>query len=747
MRADPFHYDEHDPAERQPGAGGAENPLRWIHRSLRGRYHWTAALGLCLAIPGALIGYNLLPPVFTSSGFIEIAPTLQTTLYTLPDSGVPPMYDSFVSTQATYLTSARVLSRAIESERMRAIAWPTGPEGVSALSSSLSVLRRRGQQVIQVSVTHREAPVAQIAANSVMDAYMEIYADQSALSITARERELDLRVQRQRRDLQSIRESINRIARDYGGDNLDAFHQAGIDRQQRLESEIAELQMRLGAIEAQVPGDPGAPIPGTPTVDQLAEVDLELKDLLNRRRNVEKLIEINRAKYGPSHRQMQDLNRQQEALVRLIAERTDTLLREIGLSPDAPGAGLSGRVSQFRTEIARRSQELQKVTAEVRDLGAKRVEIGLLREQEAEARKLLNEAASALEKVRTERPNLEQGRISVAQRGELPTRPSNDRRLALAGAGGAAGLGIGVGAIGLLGFLRRGYRYLDELDDLNRSASLLGTLPDLDSPSEEDNQLAALAVHHIRNMLHVLSPGQPGRGRVFAVTSASAGEGKTSLSLALGMSFAVAGQRTLMIDADLIGRGLSAQLDMDQKRGISEAVASTGEIEAFIHKTGRDDLWCIPAGVDRGFNPERLSEAHIDTAISTLRDRFDTIIIDTGPILGSLEADIVTAVADRVVMAISRGQSPKLVKASLSRLRHLGARGVGLVFNRATHQDMTKSISHVSIHSQSIRHLPDGTVKSRRRITPLALAVADKPREGDAEEPAVARKNGTSGAW
>ncbi|HBS29685.1 MAG TPA: hypothetical protein DEB06_09610, partial [Phycisphaerales bacterium] len=727
MGSEPTYQDEFglNPGTGQGPDAGQQNPMKWVHRSLRGRYHWAALLGLALAAPGAIIGYSAVPPLFVSSGFIEVAPRLEKTLYTTPDSEVPPMYDSYVSTQATYLSSARVLARAIDSPQMQALGWPGGQEGVSRLASALAVIRPRHQQVITVAVSHPDARSAQTAVNSVMDAYKEIYVDQSAMNVTERERQIDQRVQQLSRELSAIRESMLRIAQEYGTQELDDIHAQSVERLQRMENSIDEMRVQVGALEAAVPA-PGAeaasPQPASdPTIDQLAESDAELKDLVERRKQIDKAIELNRTRYGPQHRQMQEFNRQRDALTRLIDDRVSGLLQLVAPGEDGQPAGPAAmRLARLRADLAALTILRDQTAAQVRDLGAKKVQIHQLQERESETLKRLNETATALDKIRTERPNLEQGRITVQQRGELPVKPSNDRRVALAGGGGVAGFGLGVGIIGLLGFLKRGYRYLDELDDLDRTASLLGTLPDLESPSEEDNQLAALAIHHIRNMLHVLSPSQQGRGRVFAVTSASAGEGKTSLSLALGMSFAVAGQRTLLVDADLIGRGLSAQLDMDTKRGISEAVAARGDIQAFVHKTSQENLWAIPAGADHAFNPERLSEAHIEVTIASLRDRFDTIVVDTGPILGSLEADIVCAMADRVVVAIKRGQAPNLVKASLSRLRHLGARSIGLVFNRATLQDMTKSISHVSIHSQSIRALPDGTGARRRKATPLA---------------------------
>jgi len=751
MGLDAIHHDDHAGHGSHPHGAGHDNPLKWVHRSLRGRYHWAALLGVALALPGALIGYNSMPPLFVSSGFIEVAPTLEKTLYNTPDSDVPPMYDSYVSTQATYLSSARVLARAVDSPQMQSLGWPGGQEGVTRLAGALAVVRPRRQQVISVSVSHIDPRSAQTAVNSVMDAYKEIYVDSSSESITERERQISQREQQLARELSGIRDSKFRIAAEYGTDDLDSMHSQAVERLRRMENSIDEMRVQIGALEAAVAANENGVDQGIgandPNIEQLAQVDPELRDLVERRRQIEKAIELNRTRYGPSHRSMQEFNRQHEALVRLIDDRVGVLLAQLAPGPDGRAAGpAAARLAKMRSDLAALTILRDQTAVEVRDIGSKKVQIDQLKEREAETLNRLNVASRALDQIRTERPNLEQGRINIRQRGELPTRPSNDRRIALAGAGAAAGLGLGIGFVGLTGFLRRGYRYLDELDELDRTASLLGTLPDLESPSDEDNQLAALAIHHIRNMLHVLSPGQPGRGRVFAITSASAGEGKTSLSLALGMSFAVAGQRTLLVDADLIGRGLTVQLDMDKRPGISEAVSSHHNIDSVMHKTSQEKLWAIPAGADHAFNPERLSDAHIEVAIASLRDRFDTIIVDTGPILGSLEADIICAMADRVVVAISRGQAPKLVKASLSRLRHLGAQSVGLVFNRATLTDMTKSISHVSIHSQSIRALPDETGKPRRKVTPLALAVSDK-RPGPEVGAAAAPKNPTDASW
>jgi hypothetical protein len=68
--------------------------------------------------------------------------------------------------------------------------------------------------------------------------------------------------------------------------------------------------------------------------------------------------------------------------------------------------------------------------------------------------------------------------------------------------------------------------------------------------------------------------------------------------------------------------------------------------------------------------------------------RYDIVLVDTGPILGSLEASIVAAEADTVVVAVSRGEQRVLARRALEYLDAIGARVSGVVFNRAGRGDM-----------------------------------------------------------
>ena len=83
--------------------------------------------------------------------------------------------------------------------------------------------------------------------------------------------------------------------------------------------------------------------------------------------------------------------------------------------------------------------------------------------------------------------------------------------------------------------------------------------------------------------------------------------------------------------------------------------------------------------------------------------------MDTGPVLGSLEAGIVTAAADQVLLVVARGQADVVVQAAVSRLERLGVRSSGLVFNRADPEDLRRSLSAASVGAPSMHQMPRKT--------------------------------------
>jgi capsular exopolysaccharide synthesis family protein len=226
--------------------------------------------------------------------------------------------------------------------------------------------------------------------------------------------------------------------------------------------------------------------------------------------------------------------------------------------------------------------------------------------------------------------------------------------------------------------------------------------------------------------------------RVYMITSASAGDGKTSLTMALGLSFAASGSRTLVVDCDMVGQGLTNRLKARSSEGLQEALCA-GTLQGRVKKTTTPNLYILPIGGAESGHAGALSPVSIRRLLVEARRIFDVVIIDTGPVLGSLEAQVIAAAADSVILTIARGQHHQLVERSVRLLQQVGAKVAGMVFNRAEKRDFQRSVGSSSIKSMSATPrsqrmlIADSSEESR--FGPLARSVASfMPSPASAKE-------------
>jgi Mrp family chromosome partitioning ATPase len=236
------------------------------------------------------------------------------------------------------------------------------------------------------------------------------------------------------------------------------------------------------------------------------------------------------------------------------------------------------------------------------------------------------------------------------------------------------------------------YKYSDDTH-VNGAADipLIGIVPSLNAdahPGDELSQAAAQSIHQIRVSLTSDSTNGD-ESAVYLVTSASAGEGKTSLSMSIGLSFAGAGVRTLLIDCDMLGRQLTECLGALDKPGLQEALGS-GTLHNRIHKISRK-LYYVPTGQVRRADACSISPARLRLVLAQARRHFDVVLIDSGPILGSVEASVLAREVDGVLFAVSQNQRRAVVERAIQRLASLDARLDGLIFNRARPEDFESS--------------------------------------------------------
>jgi Mrp family chromosome partitioning ATPase len=176
-------------------------------------------------------------------------------------------------------------------------------------------------------------------------------------------------------------------------------------------------------------------------------------------------------------------------------------------------------------------------------------------------------------------------------------------------------------------------------------------------------------------------------------------------------------------------------MNVSSPAGVLEAIANRSLFE-YVRSTDVADVTILPVGSAQTLHASTLSPAALRRLIDEARKQYDTILIDTGPILGSIEAALVCAAADAVVLTVARGQQRPLVERAITRLMGIGAKLAGVVFNRAQSGDFDRSISGASsLRSAAAGSGHNGNGNGNARYGTLGRAVQSHfSRQSDINE-------------
>lgn len=714
--------------------------VRRIHRLFRGRYAITILLALVFAAAGGYAGYIATEPQFRSEAKVHIKPMMDRVLFETENNNLMPMFTNYVRTQAEHLRSQRVVSMAMQSDAWKKFGRGLTPQAREDFKRSLRVETDRfGGEWITVSFLDTDANAARIAVEEILHAYEEIHGSTELMSTTGRVNKL----REMQRDAESAiklnQARIQEIASEFGTTDLGVLHQRQLDTIVKLTETRQVLELQIADREAAVnsAGDTPTAEPGDLGVEEIARLDQHMERLLLDRRSIERRIEQLKRSLGERHRDVVAAMAALDTVNAEISRYADDWRRlQIGADPTVPGGGRL-TLEQLRERHRIVNQELTRAQAQAIYLNQKRAGVQELNEAIDVRKAELGRIRVRLEALTTENQvesfSEYAGRITF-QEASQPFSPSVDNRVKYAGVGGFLAACLPIGLIGLRGLLDGRFRYSDEAGDPSLHIALLGILPALPEKLEDPEEIAVAAhcVHQIRTLLQI-GGGEQGR-RTFAITSPTAGDGKTSLALSLGISFASTGMRTLLIDLDMIGGGLTSSLRAKSDEGTMDAIEHAS-LDPYVVETRISRLSILPIGRHDAPRVNALSPAGVRDLLARAKEAFDVVVVDTGPVLGSLEAQLVTGLVDGVVIAVGRGQQRAQTQRALDALARLNARVLGLVFNRAQPGDFKRAVSSASVRSAPVEPragdagpLRGSVLDSIGKLGPLARTVASEVR-------------------
>jgi len=450
----------------------------------------------------------------------------------------------------------------------------------------------------------------------------------------------------------------------------------------------------------------------------------QYKELLTKVKEVEGQIAVETARFKSANPIVEALERKRANLVALLNQQTQRILGQ-----NLVGAQANAKVQNFQNSIriglikqlvdtANQVQVLEarsQAVAQTKDnLTRKAREFPSIARRYNELQQQLDIAARSRDQLLTQRETL---RVQAAQsqvpwemisepqiprdiKGNLiPVATKNTNKFVM---GLFGGLVLGLALAILIEKIRNIFYSVDDVKDAV-DAPLLGAIPLYKNakkrPPSIANAYAYLeekdgsnknasefieAFDSLYTNIRFLSSNRTISS--LAVGSATLGEGKSTVALNLAYVAALAGQRVLLVDANLHSPSLHLLLGVPNVKGLSNLLDNKHEPNEIIQRSPDvDNLFVLTAGLPVPGTARRLASSGMQYLMEELQATFDLVIYDTPALVDSKDANFLAARTDGILMVVAVRQVKfSVVKKVFSQLENFGIPCLGTVANHAT---------------------------------------------------------------
>ena len=575
-------------------------------------------------------------------------------------------------------------------------------EQVSWLEERTTAQFPGGSNVMHLTVRCTDKVAATTLADAIVDVYLTEVVD--AESQARRQRLEDLKKGAEGMEVQ-IRQDRELLARmqpngDRDGGRLSVPEQTIVAEYTAKLQQLTQVQSQIQSLRARQELGDKAPA-SDPAEAEVSEAELEFALLSDSRtQEIERSIarvesQIADTKLRVGEPQLSEYlagyEAQLENFKKKLAQRADEVrqglalqkkLRSESRSMDGSVPGVEQMTLESLEKLeAQLSEELETISKKAREFenGETSVEARFLEARIASKEALLsqiNTQADVLQLI----IDTTIDDVSIIDKASITPGEAEKRRIMKCGGLGFLALLLWSGAVVGLDFRRQ--RVSDTTDvSIGLKLRVLGIVPLVKRSRRKSMQQSERFAEAVDGISAELLCGTIGsEHRIVMISSAMAGEGKTTLAANLASSLANAGQRVLLIDFDLRRPMLHRVFGVDVAPGVSEILNGECQLDDAIHDLDDSAAQLMTAGRWRQRTLSHLTDASIENLFRSVRDRYDFVVVDASPILPAIDTRIVARHVDGVVLSMLRDVSerPK-VKAACDVLNSFGARVLGAV--------------------------------------------------------------------
>jgi capsular exopolysaccharide synthesis family protein len=581
--------------------------------------------------------------------------------------------NNFYGTQLSLMKSGAILGAAVAHVRL------LHPEVVTDEHPRIDAVQEPRTGIFDLQVTTTNPDYSPLLLNAVMDAYLESKRDrreentnEAVSAITSEISQLDTEIRSDEQQLLDFQKENNVVFIEQQSSSAAAYLVSLNDEMARLtkEHDLLELESKDNTPNAPAPDPAAEGSAGAPEINPA---------IIQEQETIEKL-KIERDDYS---QYLKDMHPKMIAL-------SEEISKEEKFLQDLQSKGLQDR----RERIADLELQIQNLEKQIGEQNKKSIDLNQrlgvyqeLKNKIAREQTMYNELASSFQNVNLNKSIDQENVVAMepASRGLL-VPPDYPIQLLY---GILIGLVAGVGIIYLINRLDDRVDsplLLEQMIDL----PIIGQIP-LEAAADKGSRLELLTPNDRRHVLSeslrnirssILFRSTSAHPKSLLICSSIPGEGKSTLAANLAITFAFAGARTLLIDADLRRGLLHSLFDAPVSPGLSDYLQQKSSWHEVVQTTAVPNLDLITRGKVPIHPGELLLGVIVDLLVHETTSEYDMVLWDSAPLMA---ADDTTNLCSKLdgVLFVTRVQLSSLhaVRSSLDMLVQRHAKLLGLVVN------------------------------------------------------------------